>query len=127
MWWQGQKGPASENVDEAGRLGLANRVLSSGCRPRQPFGDRPFSFCRPCHRPSREIPGGACHHSTLCQKSNINEVARTRINQATREIDTRFDFKGNKRKVRARGDGEITMRAPDEFQLNQMYRHPHEQ
>ena len=50
---------------------------------------------------------------------DLNEVSNG-INQATREVDTRFDFKGTNAKFEW-GDGEITMRAPDEFQLNQMY------
>ena len=50
---------------------------------------------------------------------NLDEVSNG-INQATREVDTRFDFKGTNAKFEW-GDDEITMRAPDEFQLNQMY------
>ena len=47
------------------------------------------------------------------------EVANA-INQANREVDTRFDFKGKDAKFELGGD-QITMRAPNEFQLNQMY------
>ena len=50
---------------------------------------------------------------------NMGEVANA-INQANREVDTRFDFKGNDAKFELDGD-QITMRAPNEFQLNQMY------
>ena len=50
---------------------------------------------------------------------NLNEVANA-VNQASREIDTRFDFKGKNAKFELEAN-EITMRAPDEFQLNQMY------
>ena len=50
---------------------------------------------------------------------DLNEVSNG-INQATREVDTRFDFKGTNAKFEW-GDGEITMRGRDEFQLNQMY------
>ena len=42
------------------------------------------------------------------------------LNQATREIDTRFDFKG-KNAMFELLDSTITMRAPDKFQLGQMY------
>ena len=50
---------------------------------------------------------------------NMAEVANA-INQANREVDTRFDFKGKDAKFELDGD-QITMRAPNEFQLNQMY------
>lgn len=50
---------------------------------------------------------------------NLDEV-RNAVNQATREISTRFDFKGKNASFEL-GEGQITMRAPDEFQLNQMY------
>ncbi len=50
---------------------------------------------------------------------NLDEV-RNALNQATREIDTRFDFKG-KNATFEFDKSQITMRAPDEFQLNQMY------
>ena len=50
---------------------------------------------------------------------NLNEVTNA-VNQATREIATRFDFKGKNAKFELEAS-QITMRAPDEFQLNQMY------
>ena len=50
---------------------------------------------------------------------DLNEVSNG-INQATREVDTRFDFKGANAKIEW-ADGEITLRGRDEFQLNQMY------
>jgi uncharacterized protein YajQ (UPF0234 family) len=50
---------------------------------------------------------------------DLNEVSNG-VNQATREVDTRFDFKGTNAKFEW-ADGEITMRGRDEFQLNQMY------
>ena len=50
---------------------------------------------------------------------NLNEVTNA-VNQANREIETRFDFKGKNAKFELEAS-EITMRAPDEFQLNQMY------
>ena len=50
---------------------------------------------------------------------NLNEVTNA-VNQASREIDTRFDFKGKNAKFELEAS-QITMRAPDEFQLNQMY------
>ena len=50
---------------------------------------------------------------------NLDEV-RNGVNQATREINTRFDFKGKKASFELE-ESQITMRAPDAFQLNQMY------
>ena len=50
---------------------------------------------------------------------NLDEV-HNGVNQATREINTRFDFKGKIVSFELE-DGQITMRAPDEFQLSQMY------
>jgi len=49
----------------------------------------------------------------------MDEVANA-VNQAKREVDSRFDFKGKNAKFDLEAS-EITMRAPDEFQLNQMY------
>ena len=42
------------------------------------------------------------------------------VNQAGREVETRFDFKGTNARFELEDD-RITMRAPDEFQLGQMY------
>ena len=42
------------------------------------------------------------------------------VNQATREVGTRFDFKGKNVKFELDGSA-ITMTAPDKFQLSQMY------
>ena len=50
---------------------------------------------------------------------NMNEVTNA-VNQANREIEIRFDFKGKNAKFELEAS-QITMRAPDEFQLNQMY------
>ena len=50
---------------------------------------------------------------------NLDEV-RNGVNQATREINVRFDFKGKNASFEFE-ESQITMRAPDEFQLNQMY------
>ena len=50
---------------------------------------------------------------------NMNEVTNA-VNQANREVDTRFDFKGKNAKFDLE-ENQVTMRAPDEFQLNQMY------
>ena len=50
---------------------------------------------------------------------NLDEV-RNGVNQATREINVRFDFRGKNASFEFE-DNQITMRAPDEFQLNQMY------
>ena len=50
---------------------------------------------------------------------NMQEVMNA-VNQATREVDTRFDFKGKNVKFELEGSA-ITMKAPDKFQLSQMY------
>ena len=50
---------------------------------------------------------------------NMQEVHNA-VNQAIREIDTRFDFKGKGATFELE-DGTVTMRAPDTFQLGQMY------
>ena len=50
---------------------------------------------------------------------NMQEV-KNAVNQATREVDTRFDFKGTNAKFEFDDDG-VTMRAPDTFQLGQMF------
>ena len=50
---------------------------------------------------------------------NMQEVGNA-VNQATREVETRFDFKGSNAKFE-RDDAAITLRAPDKFQLGQMY------
>ena len=55
----------------------------------------------------------------VVSKVDSQEV-RNAVNQASRELENRFDFKGTN--ARFEYDGEqITMRAPDEFQLRQMY------
>jgi uncharacterized protein YajQ (UPF0234 family) len=50
---------------------------------------------------------------------NLQEV-KNAVNQATREVDTRFDFKGTNAKFEFDDVG-VTMRAPDTFQLGQMF------
>ena len=50
---------------------------------------------------------------------DLNEVSNA-VNQATRELDNRFDFKGTKAKFEL-DDSAVTLRAPNEFQVNQMY------
>ena len=50
---------------------------------------------------------------------NMQEV-KNAVNQASREVDTRFDFKGKNAKFEF-DDAAITMHAPDKFQLGQMY------
>lgn len=50
---------------------------------------------------------------------NAHEVTNA-VNQANREIETRFDFKGTNARFEL-DDDRVTMRAPDKFQLNQMY------
>ena len=50
---------------------------------------------------------------------NAHEVTNA-VNQANREVETRFDFKGTNARFEL-DDDRVTMRAPDKFQLNQMY------
>lgn len=50
---------------------------------------------------------------------NRQEVTNA-VDQASRELTTRFDFKGVKAAFELEGD-EIAMRAPTEFQLRQMF------
>ena len=50
---------------------------------------------------------------------NMQEV-KNALNQATREVETRFDFKGTNAKFELDDVG-LTMRAPDKFQLGQMF------
>jgi len=50
---------------------------------------------------------------------DLNEVSNA-VNQATRELDNRFDFKGTNAKFEFT-DSSVTLRAPNEFQINQMY------
>ncbi len=50
---------------------------------------------------------------------DLNEVSNA-VNQATRELDNRFDFKGANAKFEL-ADSSVTLRAPNEFQINQMY------
>jgi len=49
----------------------------------------------------------------------MNEV-RNAVDQANRELLTRFDFKGSNAKFELE-DNKVTMRAPNEFQLKQMF------
>ena len=50
---------------------------------------------------------------------NMQEV-KNAVNQATREVETRFDFKGTNAKFEL-DDAAVTMHAPDKFQLGQMF------
>ena len=50
---------------------------------------------------------------------NMQEVNNA-VHQAIREVKTRFDFKGTNAKFEF-DDTNVTMRAPDKFQLGQMY------
>ena len=50
---------------------------------------------------------------------NMQEV-KNAVNQATREVDTRFDFKGKNATFQLE-DANVTIRAPDKFQIGQMY------
>ena len=50
---------------------------------------------------------------------DLNEVSNA-VNQAIRELDNRFDFKSTNAKFEL-DDSSVTLRAPNEFQINQMY------
>ena len=55
----------------------------------------------------------------VVSRVNQQEV-RNAVDQANRELGTRFDFKGTNARFDLEDD-QITMRAPNEFQLRQMY------
>lgn len=55
----------------------------------------------------------------VVSRVNQQEV-RIAVDQANRELGTRFDFKGTNARFDLEDD-QITMRAPNEFQLRQMY------
>ncbi|MAG70698.1 MAG: YajQ family cyclic di-GMP-binding protein [Acidobacteria bacterium] len=48
------------------------------------------------------------------------QEVRNAVDQANRELTTRFDFKGTNATFELE-DEQVTMKAPDEFQLRQMY------
>ena len=52
----------------------------------------------------------------IVSEVNEQEVVNA-VNQANREIETRFDFKGTNARFNFE-DGQITMTAPDKFQSN---------
>ncbi|HEB95761.1 MAG TPA: YajQ family cyclic di-GMP-binding protein [Sedimenticola thiotaurini] len=54
----------------------------------------------------------------IVSEVDMQEV-RNAVDQANREVGTRFDFKGVDAKFEL-GDGVVTLRAEQEFQLNQM-------
>ena len=56
----------------------------------------------------------------IVSRVNNSEVMNA-VDQAAREIDTRFDFKGTNARFEL-DDFQVTMRAPNEFQLDQMYK-----
>ncbi len=55
----------------------------------------------------------------VVSRVNQQEV-RNAVDQANRELGTRFDFEGTNARFDLEDD-QITMRAPNEFQLRQMY------
>jgi len=50
---------------------------------------------------------------------NVHEL-KNAIDQANREVDNRFDFKGCDAKFEQTADATITLRAPNDFQIKQM-------
>ncbi len=50
---------------------------------------------------------------------NLQEVSNA-VNQANREMDKRFDFKGTNAKFELEGN-QVTLRAPNEFQVKQLF------
>lgn len=52
----------------------------------------------------------------IVSKVDMQEVLNA-VNQATREIETRFDFKGSKSKITFEGNPEITLISDDDFKL----------
>ncbi len=49
-----------------------------------------------------------------------NQEVTNAVDQSNREVGTRFDFKGSNAKFELE-DKQVTMRAPNEFQLKQMF------
>ncbi len=49
-----------------------------------------------------------------------NQEVTNAVDQSNREVGTRFDFKGSNAKFELE-DNQVTMRAPNEFQLKQMF------
>jgi uncharacterized protein YajQ (UPF0234 family) len=49
-----------------------------------------------------------------------NQEVTNAVDQSNREVVTRFDFKGSNAKFELE-DNQVTMRAPNEFQLKQMF------
>jgi len=55
----------------------------------------------------------------IVSEVNKQEVTNA-VDQSNREVGTRFDFKGSNAKFELEGN-QVTMRAPNEFQLKQMF------
>jgi len=55
----------------------------------------------------------------IVSEVNKQEVTNA-VDQSNREVGTRFDFKGSNAKFEL-DDNKVTMRAPNEFQLKQMF------
>ncbi len=55
----------------------------------------------------------------IVSEVNQQEVTNA-VDQSNREVGTRFDFKGSNAKFELEGN-QVTMRAPNEFQLKQMF------
>ena len=55
----------------------------------------------------------------IVSEVNTNEVTNA-VNQSNRDITTRFDFKGSNARFELEGN-QVTMRAPNDFQLKQMF------
>jgi len=55
----------------------------------------------------------------IVSEVNSQEVTNA-VDQSNREVGTRFDFKGSDAKFELE-DNQVTMRAPNEFQLKQMF------
>ena len=55
----------------------------------------------------------------IVSKVNIQEVVNA-VDQANRELRTRFDFKGTNSSFNL-DENKITIRAPEEFQIQQMF------
>ncbi len=55
----------------------------------------------------------------VVSRVDMQEVTNA-VNQAVREVETRFDFKGTNAKFELDAAA-VTMRAPDKFQLGQMF------
>ena len=122
-----QSGTAVPPVGRGGRglivsIALLVLALPAGCeRPPLPGAQDPPAAAPPVT--TRGPDYRAARHATMPSFDIVSEVdtheLTNAVDQANRELDTRFDFKGVEAKF-VRDEDSIAMSAPSEFQLQQM-------